>query len=67
MDIVETIRAVSENLQTLFDDKGELKGFHDWDALIGCVIALDKAATELESRFAAEQIEQEGVEDITDG
>ena len=37
----ETLQAVVVQLRKLFADKNELKGFDDWDALVGCVMALE--------------------------
>ena len=40
---IQTLTAVSNQLKSLFADKGELKGFSDWDALIGCVVGINQA------------------------
>lgn len=50
MDIIQTLTAVSNQLKTLFADKGELKGFSDWDAFIACVIGIDQVVKQLESQ-----------------
>lgn len=63
LDIIETLQAVSENLKELFEDKGELRGFHDWDVLIGCVIALERVIVTLQTTDA----QTEGDENVTDG
>ena len=48
MDIIQTLTAVSNQLKTLFADKGELKGINDWDALIGCVVGINQVIQELQ-------------------
>lgn len=55
----ETIRAVIGTLKALFSDKGELKGFGDWDALIGCVMALENIAAELSQEPQEETLAEE--------
>lgn len=57
----QTIDAVIETLKRLFADKGELKGFDDWDSLIGCVMALENIKAELQSN------ETEAEENTTEG
>lgn len=42
MDLLATLQAIDSTLRNLFADKNELKGYEDWNALIGCVILLDK-------------------------
>lgn len=37
----ETLQAVVSQLRRLFADKNELKGFDDWDAMVGCVMTLE--------------------------
>lgn len=41
MDLLGTLQEVSAQLRRLFADKGELKGFDDWDAFIWCVAQLE--------------------------
>ena len=38
----EQIQAVVAQLKDLFTDKNELRGFDDWDRLIGCVMTLEQ-------------------------
>ena len=47
---IQTLNAVSEQLKSLFADKSELKGFADWDALIGCVVAINQVVAELQAQ-----------------
>lgn len=47
MDIIQTLTAVSNQLKTLFADKGELKGFNDWYAFISCAIEIDQVVEQL--------------------
>lgn len=47
---IQTLNAVAEQLKSLFADKGELKGFADWDALIGCVVAINQVIAELQAQ-----------------
>ena len=42
MDILGTLQKVTATLKSLFAEKGELKGFDDWDAFIGCIIVLEQ-------------------------
>ena len=42
MDLLGTLQAVVATLRRLFADKGELKGYDDWNALIGCIIVLEQ-------------------------
>lgn len=51
----ETILAVISTLKSLFADKHELRGFDDWDAFLGCVMALEGVSANL----AQEKVEQE--------
>lgn len=53
--MIETITAIIETLKRLFADKGELKGFDDWDSLIGCVMALENIRAELQSIETVEE------------
>lgn len=43
----ETILAVISTLKSLFADKHELRGFDDWDAFLGCVMALEGVSENL--------------------
>ena len=51
----ETIKAVIVTLKSLFANKGELKGFNDWDAMIGCVVALENIVQKLQSENSFEK------------
>lgn len=42
MDLLGTLQAVNATLKNLFANKNELRGYDDWNALIGCVIVLDQ-------------------------
>lgn len=42
MDIYDSLTSIVKELKDLFSDKNELKGFDDWDRLIGCIIILEK-------------------------
>ena len=55
MNYIETITAVIRTLKTLFQDKGELRGFDDWDSLIGCVVALENISQALQSENSFEK------------
>lgn len=44
----QTLTAIIHTLKSLFAEKNELKGFDDWDAFIGCIIALEGVASGLE-------------------
>lgn len=46
----QTIQAVIQNLKALFANKSQLEGFSDWDTFIGCIMALESVATELQSQ-----------------
>lgn len=61
-EIVSQIRAVSDTLKRLFANDGQLRGFNDWDALVGCVMMLDSVAmmlSETEKKEATETAEEE--------
>lgn len=49
-NMVETINAVIRNLRELFKDKDSLVGVDDWDSFIGCLIALQSVASELQTQ-----------------
>ena len=53
----ETLLAVITQLKDLFKDKAELKGFDDWDAFIGCIIALEQIAGQPEETEEDEEAE----------
>ena len=48
--LVETLNAVANQLKSLFAEKNELKGFDDWDALIGCVVGINQVIQELQTQ-----------------
>lgn len=52
---VDTIVSVINELKNLFKDKGELRGFDDWDHMIGCIMALQNVCNQL----SAQQAEKE--------
>ena len=45
----QTIIAVISTLKSLFKSKHELRGFDDWDAFLGCVMALEGVAESLQT------------------
>lgn len=47
---IQTLNAVAEQLKNLFADKSELRGFNDWDALIGCVVGINQVIAELQEQ-----------------
>lgn len=47
-EYIETIQAVTRTLHDLFKDKDRLTGVDDWDALIGCLVALERIAAGLQ-------------------
>ena len=55
MNNAETLIAVVKQLRELFSDKGELKGFDDWDAFLGCVNAIGEVAKALSEEETAEE------------
>ena len=70
MGATETITAVIETLKSLFANGGELKGFNDWDALIGCVVALEQVKQDLQKETFQndmERFKQDEGEIITQG
>lgn len=50
MDAVQILTTVAEQLKSLFADKSELKGFDDWDVLIGCIVGINQVIQELQSQ-----------------
>ena len=48
MDKAQTVAAVIESLRGLFKTKDKLVGIDDWDTFIGCIIALENLAVELQ-------------------
>lgn len=50
MDAIQTLTVVASQLKTLFADKSELKGFDDWDALIGCIVGINQVIDELQQQ-----------------
>lgn len=49
MNNAEKLFAVISELEALFADKAELRGLNDWDAYIGCLLALKQVANDLNS------------------
>lgn len=60
MDKAQNIRAVAQELKSLFADKAELSGFHDWDVFIGCIMLLEKTAGEMEAERINKEVEENG-------
>ena len=65
MNQVEIIQSIVQTLRGLFEKKDRLTGVGDWDAFIGCLIALERIATELQARPEFE--EEPAVEVTEDG
>ena len=59
MEKLQKVRAVIEELTNLFENKGELKGFHDWDRFIGCIMVLQNVAEMLNAEEHVEQMRNE--------
>lgn len=55
---IQTLMAVVNQLKSLFADKGELKGFNDWDSFVGCVIALERVIQELQANAGTPSAEE---------
>ncbi len=45
---VQTITAIVQTLRSLFEGKDNLVGVNDWDSFIGCLIALENLANEIQ-------------------
>ena len=58
MDNAETLIAVVNQLRELFLNKGELKGYDDWDKFLGCVNAIAQVAEALAEEKAPETAEE---------
>ncbi len=52
-----TLMAVIQTLCRLFEDKAELRGFHDWDRFVGCISALEQIANNLPDEETKEESE----------
>ena len=52
----QTIRQVIQNLRALFQKKDRLVGIDDWDNFLGCIIALEGIAADLQA--AAQAVEE---------
>lgn len=61
MDIYDSLTSIVKELKNLFADKNELKGFGDWDKLIGCIIMLERLANSFSN--LANNSEGEGEDD----
>ena len=46
---IQTIAAIVQTLRGLFEEKDRLVGVKDWDSFIGCLIALENLANELQN------------------
>ena len=51
----EIIGLCIAELKSLFEKDGQLRGFDDWDRLIGIVMTLEKVQKMLESKKASEE------------
>ena len=52
----QTITQVMQNLRALFQKKDRLVGIDDWDNFLGCLIALEGIAADLQT--AAQAVEE---------
>lgn len=59
MEKREKVNAVIATLMNLFAEKGELKGFADWDRFIGCIMTLQSVADMLEAEEHVAQMRTE--------
>lgn len=50
------IAQIVQNLRSLFKDKDRLIGLDDWDNLLGCIIALERLAADIQ--MAAQAVEE---------
>ena len=57
MNNAETLVAVVNQLRELFLDKGELKGYDDWDKFLGCMSAIAQVAEALAEEETEETAE----------
>lgn len=53
----ETLIAVIQTLCGLFEDKAELRGFHDWDRFVGCIQALERIANSIPDKEESEVVD----------
>ena len=60
MNKAQNIRAVAQELKNLFANKAELRGFKDWDTLIGCIMLLEQTAGEIEAERINKEVEADG-------
>lgn len=51
-----TVKQVVQNLRDLFKTKDRLVGIDDWDNFLGCIIALEGIAADLQ--MAAQAVEE---------
>ena len=52
----QTLRQIVQNLRALFKSKDRLVGIDDWDNFLGCIIALEGLAADLQ--MAAQAVEE---------
>lgn len=57
MEKYGTLHAVIQQLRELFLEKGELKGFDDWDKFLGCISAIERVADEINAENTQEETE----------
>lgn len=50
----QTLKTVIQNLRNLFSNKDRLVGIDDWDNFLGCLMALEQLAQDLQEDTAAE-------------
>ena len=53
-EYANTVKQVIQNLKALFEQKDRLVGYADWDNFIGCLIALESIAAELQKKDSEE-------------
>lgn len=57
MNNSEKLLAVISQLRGIFLEKGELKGYDDWDAFFGCINAIEDVAESLGQAETAQEEE----------
>ena len=48
MDVTESLITAVQQLRGLFADKGELRGFNDWDTFLGSIVLIENAIAYLQ-------------------
>ena len=55
MDVTASLRTAVQQLRGLFADKGELRGFNDWDTFLGSVMLIENAIAYLQEESTKEE------------